>query len=221
MFNVKNKIYNISKEDLINSHYLDEGDESFVYKFGNDVFKIYKTSCFKQRLSENDVDFLSKINTKRILLPEDKIYENGRFNGYVMPYIKPGSKDSIKKLKMNSLMYELKALKEDLLNLKENNVMINDIHIDNYIFNGSMYFIDPGSYTINDKLSSRYIEIINREMMYDFIIDRVFLKSTNTPKIKREKLTKHLPIDEYMCDTLDYDIDPNETLMHYVKRIVK
>lgn len=220
-FKVKNKIYDMSKEDLIDNHFLSEGDETFVYKFGKYVYKIYKPLCLKQRLGEQGVEYLSKIDTKRILMPTDKIYENDRFNGYVMPYIRSCNKEIIKRSKMKDILSELEILKEDLIKLKDNNVTLNDIHIDNYIFNKSMYFVDPGSYEVADKLSSRYIEILNREMMYDFLIDKVFLKSTNTPKNRREVLTKHIPIDEYICDTINHDMDPDETLNHYVKRIVK
>ena len=222
IFHVNNNSYDLSITELNNKHFIDEGSESRVYKFGDRVFKIYKSKCPKNRLKEDSVAYLSKIKTKRLLLPKEKILdEDKKFIGYSMSFIMPGSKDTIKNMNMKDFINELKLLKQDLSILKDNNVVLDDINDNNYIYNNSIYFIDPGSFTINKKLPSRYIEIINRELLHEFIINNILFRTNKLTKNQKEKLYSHLPIDEYLCDTLDYDIDPNEQVSKYVKRIVK
>ena len=216
-----NIIYNISKEELIEKHYISEGDEAMVYKFGSDVFKLYKTNCPKHRLSEEDIRYLMQIRNDRILLPNEVIYIDEKFGGYKMPYIVASSKTYVKKMKMIDIYAQLQIIKEDLLKLKDCNVLIYDLHNENYIFNGGMYFIDPGSYMIKNELQSRYIEILNRELMREFILKNVFYKYCNLNLWQKEKLYNHISVDNYICDTIDCDMDPNETLYQYVKRIVK
>ena len=172
-FYVNDKEYNIDYEDMI-KRYIKSGWASDVYKFDKYAFKINKEICFKYRLDEKSVKYLSKIQTKRILLPKEPIYdENHEFYGYIMKYIEPTEKDNIKNITLSKLLKELKIIKNDLLLLKDNNVFIDDLCENNFIYNNGIYLIDPGSFEINRRRSSEYIQIINREIMSDFIIKYV------------------------------------------------
>ena len=67
------KKIDMSKKEF-DSHYINEGLESNVYLFNDRVIKIYKPKCVKIRLDEDTVKRLSKINTERIIMPQDVVY---------------------------------------------------------------------------------------------------------------------------------------------------
>ena len=219
-FYVKNKEYNMDYEDMI-KRYIKSGWASDVYKFDKEVYKINKEICLKYRLDEDSVNYLSKIPTKRILLPKESIYdENYEFNGYTMKYIKSNKKDDIKNITISKLLKELKTIKNDLLLLKDNNVFIDDLCEDNFIYNNGIYLIDPGSFEINKERSKEYIEIINREIMHDFIIKYVLFRSYKLNIKQIRKLYELFPLNEYLSDILNKESNKKQLINEYTDRII-
>ena len=212
----------ILDDDKLLKKYIGTGLESDIYKCDNKIIKIYKEICLKQRLNEDNVKFLLKIKTNRILLPLDIIYDrNHEFYGYTMKYIKPYNKVDIKKLKMKKLLEELKLIKEDLLILKDNNIFIDDLHDNNFIYNKKIYFIDPGSFDINKNRSKTYIELFNRELMHDFLIKYVIFRNESLNKNQKKLINELFPLDAYICDILEENKIKNESVYEYTKRIIK
>lgn len=219
-FYINNKEYNLDylkmQKDFISSGY-----EVNVYKINNLVFKFYKEICLKYRLDEKNVKYLSKIPTKRILLPKDVIYdENHEFYGYTMKYIKPEEKEDIKDLKIDKLLKELSLIKNDLLILKDNNVFIDDLCDSNFIFNKGFYFVDPGSFEVNRKRKKDYIEIMNRELMNDFIIRFILFRNHKFTIDEINKIYKYYPFDEYLDKTIKEEKNKKELIKEYSKRVI-
>ena len=216
-FYVNNKEYNLD----IEKNFISSGYEVNVYKFNNLVFKFYKEICLKYRLDEKNIKYLSKIPTKRILLPKDVIYdEKHEFYGYTMKYIKPEEKEDIKDLKIDKLLRELSLIKKDLLILKENNVFIDDLCDSNFIFNKGFYFIDPGSFEVNKKRSKEYIEIMNRELMNDFVIRFILFRNHKFTINERNELNEYFPLNEYINKKISKDSDKKELIKEYSKRVI-
>ena len=221
IFYVNDKKYNLSDNDM-KKKFLSSGLESYVYKFDNRVFKLYKKICLKYRLDEKGVKYLSKIPTKRILLPKEIIYdENHEFFGYTMKHIRHDDKEEISNLKKEKLLKELFFIKKDLLLLKENNVFIDDLCDNNFVFNNGIYFIDPGSYEINKTKSKEYIEIINREKMNNFIINYILFSDYKIKINERKKINKYFPLNEYIYEVLKKDIKQKELVKDYANRVYK
>lgn len=220
IFYVNDKEYNLDFKKL-QKQFISSGYEADVYRFNNLVFKFYKEICFKYRLSETNIKKLSKIQTKRILLPKDVIYdENNKFFGYTMKYVKPIEKEEINEIKMDRILKELLLIKKDLLLLKENNVFIDDLCDSNFIYNNGFYLIDPGSYEINKKRSKEYIEVMNRELMNDFIIRFVLFRNHKFTLDERRKINEYYPINEYIDSKIKKEIDNKELVKEYAKRII-
>lgn len=220
IFNINNKKFNIDDEEM-NERYIKSGWASDVYKFDKDVYKINKEICFKYRLNEKDVKYLSKISTKRILLPKKVIYdENHEFYGYTMKYIEPKSKEDINEINLSKLLNELKIIKNDLILLKDNNVFIDDLCENNFIYNNGIYLIDPGSFEINNNRSKEYIEIINREIMHDFIIKYVLFRNYKLTLEQIRKLYKIFPLDEYLSDIIESEKKKKQLINEYTDRII-
>ena len=219
-FYVSGKKYDIDYEELY-TKYIDSGTGADVYKFGKKVFKIYKPVSFKYRIDNRDVNYLKEINTKRILLPNEGIYNSdGQLIGYTMKYLKEEDKKDIKNIKISKLLTELKLIKDDLITLKDKNVFVDDFIDKNFIYNNGIYFTDPGSYEINKRRTPDYIEIINREIMNDFIIKYILFREYKLSPKTMKKLREYYPLNEYIYDSVRKDINKNEEVYDYTKGVM-
>ena len=189
------------------------------YRFNDEIFKIYKKFPDKYTLSLEDVEKLSKIHTERILMPKKPIFdEKFKFCGHTEKAIDAYHKENLKRMNMGKFIEELFLLKKDLLTLNYEQVEICDLNYENYIYSDGIYIIDPGSYKI---LSSRHFsEILNQVRLNEFVINDILLRITKLSSAQKEKIIKHFPIGEYISDVLEYDIDPTQTVLKYIKSIV-
>lgn len=210
--------YNMKKDKKIG-----EGQEVDAYVVGDQVVKFYKPYCKKIRLSLNAVERLKKISTSRILLPTVSMLDKKRnLRGYKMDYIENLGEESFLLLPKEKRKEELKKLKEDVLNLSDNGVILDDLHQLNTVYNNGIYFIDPGSYkfvkddtlTENDKIQCYGINI---DRINEFLISSLshfsLVKHTNMTNsyLKSEK-----------DNMIDYLFDREEnTLKDYVDNMSK
>ena len=213
---VNDKIYMISDD-----YYENEGTEGIIYRIGNTAYKIYKQNrSSKDKLSEEDVKYLSNIDTKRIIMPENPIYSNGIFCGYTMPFIQGYSKENIKNMSMNQLIEELKLIEEDLKKLKDKSVDIDDLTDDNFLYNSKINIIDLGSYIINSNISKKELEVQNRRKYNEFVIKYILSKAVKLTQKQINDLLIRYDLDEYMSDMLLFDITSSENIKKFVKKII-
>ena len=93
----------LTKEQL-DYLYLGEGQEGVTYIYKDKALKIYKSYSSINRLSEKEALYLSKIPTKRILMPIDLVYdENGNFIGYTTKFIQNYNRATIKQLPISKI----------------------------------------------------------------------------------------------------------------------
>ena len=153
-----------------------EGNETEAYKIDNDVVKFYKAYCQKLRLTKKVCDALSKIDTKRILLPCNTLLDKKhKIKGYTMKYIDNLGEDSFYKLSRKDLSKEMSLVENDLIKLSDNGVLINDLHQGNTIYNNGIYLIDPGSYKMSEEDKKESIKTygINLDMINEYLINEV------------------------------------------------
>ena len=145
IFDENGKQINLNKLDLLSN----KGSEFIVYKYEKDVVKLYKENYKLSHLSPEEMKFLSKLSTKRILVPSNKLLDQkGNMIGYQMPLIL-GERD-LQMDSMQHLLQELCVLKNDIDLLCEYSVILMDINPGNTIYNGNLFLIDPGNYLINE-----------------------------------------------------------------------
>ena len=142
------------------------GTEVEAYKVNDKVVKFYKRNCKKIRMDKKTCNALSKIDTKRILMPETSLLDKKRnIQGYTMEYIEDIGKDSFFKLPKEELKEEIEKLEEDITQLSDNAVEIRDIlEKTNTVFHNGVYLIDPGSYSIGKKNDEECIKIYGKNM---------------------------------------------------------
>ena len=219
---IRDKKYEFNDEEL-EYMYEAEGNESIVYRYKDKVLKIYKKYCRKDRLNEEDVNRLSSILTNRILLSTDPIYdEDKNFFGYVMNYIRSYSSNFISNLPMKKFLNELDLIHDDLSLLSNNHIDMDDFIMDNLLFNGDIYIIDPGSYVFRNQLSVETVYKENIEKLNFFIINQLMTCNIPITKKNKEKFMNYfLNCDQFVGEIMKREINSNDTVKSYVKRIVK
>lgn len=209
-------------QETLDYMFLDEGNESEVFRYGDSVLKIYKDYCVKDRLGEDDVIYLSKIPTKRILMPREVIRDADtmEFMGYSMPFIYKYPRDVLMRIKMNHFLDELDVIHSDLELLAEHHVDVEDIHIDNVLYNESFFIGDPGSFEIQRDTP---VGRIYRNNVYTF---NRFVKNDIFPlaKVSKKKIEElDTMFDDYyfIGEQMRYCIPPKETVRQYIKRMTQ
>ena len=217
---VDDVLYEVTDEEMEYRH-IAEGTESNVYRFRDEVFKIYKDNrVLKSKLDEKSAKYMKNIKTKRIIMPKRLIYDrNDNFCGYTLPYLDNCQKSILKRKKMTDIINELKLIEDDLLLLKEKSIDLEDFTLDNFIVNKGLYIIDPGSHEVST-YDKRLLETINKHRYLEFMINKVFPLVVRLNSDEKKKLNDYIA-GEYLTDVLDYDIKENDTLKKYIKRIVK
>lgn len=209
-------------EETLDYMYIDEGNESEIYRYGKDVLKIYKRFCHKDRLDEETTIQLSDISTERMLLPEKIIRdEDGNFIGYSMPFIYTYPVVGVLKRPVVELLDEMDVIKEDIRILSDNYVDIEDLHIRNVLYNGKLFIGDPGSYLVKRHKKSGQIYNDNMYTFGLFVRDELFklLKLTvGERQSLNQKFDYTWDINGQMRDEV---INDKETVRQFIKRMTR
>lgn len=209
-------------EETLNYMFLDEGNESEVFRYGDSALKIYKPHCSKSRLGLDDVIELSKIPTKRFLMPREVIRDADtlEFIGYSLPFVYKYPRDILMRIKMNDFLDELDVIHSDLELLAQHHVDIEDVHIDNVLFNQSFFIGDPGSFEIKKEKSVGTIYRNNVYVFNQFIKNDVFPLAKLSKKKKKE-LDEMFDDYYFIGGQMRYSIPPKETVRQYIKRMTQ
>ena len=202
-----------------------EGLESKVFKINNRVaFKLYKDTHDKAKIDEKMINELSQIETKRIVLPNNIIKtEQGTTKGYSMDYIEESDTDIIDFSK-EQLVKELSLLKEDLIELGENNVEIGDLREENTISNDKeFYLIDCGDYLKREEETTKVnLQFFNDYMVEDVLTELVFEEAKDILDGLEliQNIRSYLYEGNFIADYFDKELNEDESINEYVKRKV-
>ncbi len=202
--------------------YINEGMESTVYQYGDEVLKIYTDFCSKVRLREDEAKRLSKISTKRFLLPQRIIYsaDGKKFRGYTLKFISCASLQSILDRKVMDLAQELDVMEEDVDELSRQKVVIYDLNLDNTLYNGKIYIGDPGSFGFAVGTREGQIYRENMSELKRYVIEDLF--GMVPTKRKKNIQTMNEVFDCYtsMAEAIRDTALEKESIKKYVKRMV-
>ena len=134
----------------IDSHapILGRGFEAKVYPVKGKAYKLYRSFMLKKcNLGEKECLYLSKIPTKRVLLPDEPIYdENKKYCGYTAKMLYDGEKQALLNMTIPTFIENVKYLYEDSSLLTKYHVLMDDFSDDNMMVteDEKIYIIDPG-----------------------------------------------------------------------------
>ena len=200
-----------------------EGEEGKVYEYKKQALKIYHDPIYSDSMDSEVCLILQKLDTERIMLPRRMLLDrDGEFKGYTTQLIFD-DKD-IYEIKKEKLISELKKLENEIYYLANNHIKINDWHSDNFKYDGIMRFIDPGAYRY-DKSSKENIRKSNYSILKEFIFYQLIKEKLKIVLEKYMDLVNEKYNDCSMrnniCDFFEKEMNPEETLNHYIKRIAK
>ena len=209
-------------QETLDYMYLDEGNESEIYRYGKEVLKIYKPFCRKDRLDEETAIILSGISTERFILPERIIRdEDGKFIGYSMPFIYEYPVGGILKNKIGNILDEFDIIRDDIRILSDNHVEIEDLHVGNILYTGKIYIGDPGSYLVKRERKTGQMYNDNMYTFGLFVRDELFKLVKMTAGERRDlnnKFDYSWDIGDQMRDEV---IDNKETVRQFIKRMTR
>lgn len=211
----------LSKRQL-NSMYIGGGVEADVFKYGDEAIKLYRRSCEKDRLTKKEARGLIGIPTKRVLLPQ-KIIKSSfskAFRGYTTPFISNNSINEVTNMKMGQFLDEVTFLEDDMELLADNKVAVHDLQLFNTLYNGNIYFCDPGSYAFRSEVNSGVIRIENMFGLNHFLLSELF-SLVKTDIYKRTDYIYSYDWNNRLSLQMGEKADPNETISQHVKRMTR
>ena len=209
-------------EEELSMQILNHGLEADVYRIYGKAVKIYKPRCIKTRLDEDMANYLKNIPTKRILMPQEMVYdENNCFNGYTTKLVKEASKETIGKIKMPKMLEEMNLLKEDTKLLTKSGIRLSDLRLVDVLYGDGIYYCDPGSF-IKEDIDEKELSYENRDSINQLLIDDIIGVYCKLNKKQKNVLKEMVLSGDYLSDMFGYgDFSENETLTHFIKRITK
>lgn len=200
-----------------------EGTEGKVYQIGNNTYKIYYPGTLHDGFESKEKNhiYLMNIPTKQIILPTDLIYNKfGRYIGYTAPLIE---KKRVKLIDIETKPFitNLKILEDDIKMLSTNKILMSDVKYYNFIYNGTMYIIDPGKYKKKYAEDSQLIYQQNIEKykkLILYLIERE-MSINNFGPSKIEKIMNLLrkELEFQLSEYFEAEMKKYETLNQYVK----
>lgn len=220
------KIYD-DEDNLIDINNLkilsDIGQECKVFKYNDDVIKIFKKDYKLEHISRKTIEYLKQIKTKRILMPTGAIKDaDDNLIGYKMKYVH-GNK-SIDEDYVENLFNELTIIKDDIETLSDKGVRLLDINKNNTIYNGGLYMIDSGNYRIGENMLNENIKVWNYNKVNRLVDSLIFSQKYNPYMFRqivqffmKEKQKKNII---YNLDILKQYLDSSLKIQKAIEKFV-
>ena len=215
---------------------ISSGYEGIAYEYCGKVLKLYYNIPKKKVLSLQNCEYMTKLNTERILLPEKAVTDERQFiKGYIIsPYIE----EDINVYDVNGDMFlqERSIIQKELIYLGEKYISVDDFCLDNFMASDKFYLVDPGSYEVHwdmmndDERNIIYLANTNVEYFDSFLYNEVFLRRVKK-YINNKELYKDFTNEFYRSymetcydsrmEYLEKCIQPDISLNDNIKQIVK
>ena len=127
-----------------------KGKNGNIYGYGNFAIKVF-SNPEEPPISEETANYLTTINTDRILLPRKLLFYEDAFSGYSLKLVP--KKPNVKKLinsPIEQLIENIMALEKDIRTISKRNILLSDMSPENVKYNGTLYISDPSKYTLLD-----------------------------------------------------------------------
>lgn len=192
--NGADKIDVIDNEVYVNNQKINEinrGVDGIVYRYKDFAIKLYHdTNLIKEHLKDYQIDVLTSLKMKHIVLPKQKLISDTQNTGFVMEYINLENKIDILTTSTNNVLNQVSGLEEELKIMGQNNFLLEDVKKENLFYNGTLHLFDPDSFIYDKKtnFSKKNLEIFS----WYFIRDVIFSLDENMTKKEQTALVRKL-----------------------------
>lgn len=198
------------------------GQKGDVYKYKGEAIKLFNPDE-KPPMTEDVAEYLSKIQTSRILLPRKLVFYQDAFKGYTLRLVqKKGSKKLIG-LPGDLLVDNVERIEGDIITLSDKKVLLNGITPDNVLFNGRLYLTDPAHYKILELLTTTDLERINKyqfHVLFTELIAEELKRCNYSPAVisYMKDLLKMKDVNQSTSEYLKGIVEPEDTIKQIVKK---
>ena len=210
-----------------------KGKNGNVYEYGTSAIKVFENTE-EPPISEETAEYLTTINTERILLPRkllfyDSAFCNGIFAGYSLKRVP--KKPNVKKLinsPVEQLIDNVEGLEKDIRTISKKRILLSDMSPENVKYNGTLYISDPSKYTVLELPESggldKELEKINCYQLH-LLLTELFaeeLRKINFPQSSIFRLREIFSLkdsDQQSSRFLLDIIDGQGTIKEMVKKI--
>lgn len=219
-FRIDNKAINLASRKEI--PLIAKGKTGNIYRYGSEVLKVFDGEI-KPQIDHDTAKTMTKIHTKRILLPKRLLMCGNTFSGYTLNRIpKKGTKKKMVTTPKDELVCSIRELEEDVEEISANNILLSDVSPENTIFNGKLYLSDPSKYT---KLSLAPTEDLNRVNQYQIylLLSELFAKELRTMNFSKSIISQFRELlslkdnEQKPSEYLDYIIDDKSNIKEMIK----
>ena len=210
--------------DINNLEFLSNiGQECRVFKYNNDVIKIFKKDYKLEHISKKTIEYLKEIETKRILMPIGFIKDqDNNLIGYKMKYV--SGNRIVDKDYVENFFRELTIIRGDIETLSDKGVRLLDINKSNTIYNGGLYIVDPGNYEIDKNIPNENIKSWNYNKI-NMLVDELLFSRKYNPYIFRQIVQFFMKEKQkkgiiYNLDILKQYIDPSLKIQNAIEEFV-
>ena len=220
-------IYKIGnrKEDLNGKRIrkIATGEKGDVYKYKGEAIKLFNPDE-QTPMTEEVADYLTKIQTSRILLPRKLVFYQDAFRGYTLRLVqKKGNNRKLIALPGEDLVENVETIERDIRTLSDRKVLLNGITPDNVLFNGRLYLTDPAHYKLLELYGTEDLERLNKYQFHVLFTELIAeeLKKCNYPQsvvTYMRDLLRVKDVDQPTSEFLKEIIDPKDTIKQMVKK---
>ena len=222
---IDNKVYinNVLTEKI------GQGVDGVVHRHQDLAIKLYHdNSKIKSHLTDYQIDILTSIKTKHIILPKQSLVSDKQNPGFVMEYINLKTENDIYKTNFDDLITQISELEEELSIIGKNNFLLDDLQSRNLFYNGNLYLFDPDNFIYDKKtnFSRRNLEIFSWYFMRDIIfsLNNEFTEKEQNGLVRKfhylYKKGKYTSLAEFLIDYI-YESNLGEFRENFKKEKVR
>ena len=220
-------IYKIGnrKEDLDGKRIrrIATGSKGDVYRYRDEAIKLFNPDE-ELPMTEEVAEYLTKIQTSRILLPKKLVFYQDAFQGYTLRLVqKKGNSRKLIALPGEDLILNSEIIEKDIRTLSDKKVLLNGITPDNVLFNGRLYLTDPAHYKLLELYGTEDLERLNKYQFHVLFTELIAeeLKKCNYSQsvvTYMRDLLRVKDVDQPTSEFLKEIIDPKDTIKQMVKK---
>ena len=199
------------------------GEKGNVYKYKGEAIKLFNPDE-QPPMTEEVAEYLTKIQTSRILLPRKLVFYQDAFRGYTLRLVqKKGNSRKLIALPGEDLVENVETIERDIRTLSDRKVLLNGITPDNVLFNGRLYLTDLAHYKLLELYTTTDLERLNKyqfHVLFTELIAQELTKCNFDSAVVSymRDLLKMKDVDQPTSEFLKEIVEPKDTIKQIVKK---